>query len=120
MRIAVHHRYDWLSMLVYYVSTRLPRVTPVWPLFFKSKGHTMTAKLAETTIWQQNTASLIRSGLYSRAVTHERNGLHLVIGVYPDHSWSAPIAKFSDARRALDAANVVNRLANLRSPVEVN
>ncbi len=80
----------------------------------------MTAKLAETQLWQQNMASLIRSGLLSRAVTREFNGLHTVIGVYPDHSWSAPLAKYSDERRATDAANLVNRLANLHSPAEMN
>jgi hypothetical protein len=80
----------------------------------------MTPKLAETHLWQQNMASLIRSGLLSRAVTRERNGLHTVIGVYPDHSWSAPLAKYSDERRAIDAANLVNRLANLHSPAEMN
>jgi hypothetical protein len=80
----------------------------------------MSAKLAEISLWQQNMASLIKSGLLCRAVTHERDGLHTVIGVYPDHSWSAPLAKYSDERRAVDAANLVNRLANLRSPVEMN
>ena len=71
----------------------------------------MTTKLAETQLWQQNMASLIRSGLFSRAETGEFNGLHTVIGVYGDDSTSAPVAKYSDSRRALDAAYLVNQLA---------
>jgi hypothetical protein len=30
------------------------------------KGHTMTARLAQTQLWQENLASPIRSGLFSR------------------------------------------------------
>jgi hypothetical protein len=80
----------------------------------------MTAKLAETQLWQQNMASLIRSGLFSRAVTGELNGLYTVIGVYVDETHSAPLAKYSDLRRAADAADLVNRLAATRQLVESN
>jgi hypothetical protein len=80
----------------------------------------MTAKLAETQLWQQNMASLIRSGLFSKAVTRETNGLYTVVGVYTDETCSAPLAKYSDFRRAIDAANLVNRLAQVRRPVESN
>jgi hypothetical protein len=75
------------------------------------KGHTMTAKIAETRLWQQNLASLIRSGLFSRATTGELNGLFTVVGVYADETSSAPLAKYSDLRRATHAATLVNRLA---------
>ncbi|MFO0910925.1 MAG: hypothetical protein U0794_21725 [Isosphaeraceae bacterium] len=80
----------------------------------------MTTKLADTQLWQQNLASLIRSGLFSRAVTSELNGLHTVVGVYSDETTSAPLAKYSDARRALDAAHLVNQLAKSRPLVESN
>jgi hypothetical protein len=71
----------------------------------------MTAKLAETQLWQQNLASLIRSGLFSKAVTGEMNGLYTVVGVYADQTCSAPLAKYSDLKRAIDAALLVNKLA---------
>jgi hypothetical protein len=71
---------------------------------------TMTARSAETQLWQQNLASLIRSGLFSKAMTRQTNGLYTVVGVYADETYSAPLAKYSDLRRATDAANVVNRL----------
>ena len=80
----------------------------------------MTAKLAETQLWQQNLASLIRSGLFSRAVTGEAHGLFTVVGVYKDEMCSAPLAKYSDLRRAADAANLVNRIALVQGPVESN
>ena len=80
----------------------------------------MTTKLADTQLWQQNMASLIRSGLFSRAMTGELNGLHTVVGVYSDETTSAPLAKYSDLRRALDAANLVNQLAKARPSVESN
>jgi hypothetical protein len=80
----------------------------------------MTAKLAETQLWQQNMASLIRSGLFSRAITGETNGLYTVVGVYVDETCSAALAKYSDLRRATDAANLVNQLAKVRPPVESN
>ncbi len=75
----------------------------------------MMTKLAETQLWQQNAASLIRSGLFQRAETGELHGLFTVVGVYSDDTCSAPLAKYSDARRALDAANLVNQLAKGRS-----
>ena len=56
----------------------------------------MTAKLADTQLWQQNMASLIRSGLFSKAITGEMHGLYTVIGVYSDDTHSAPVAKYSD------------------------
>ena len=80
----------------------------------------MTAKLAETQLWQQNMASLIRSGLFTKAITSEFNGLYTVIGVYSDETRSAPVAKYSDLARATDAANLVNSLARVREPVESN
>jgi len=80
----------------------------------------MTAKLADLQLWQQNLASLIRSGLFNRAATGEFNGLFTVVGVYTDETCSAPLAKYSDSRRALDAANLVNRLANASQTAESN
>jgi hypothetical protein len=79
--------------------------------FLLLKGHTMTTRIAETQLWQQNLASLIRSGLFSRAATGELNGLFTVVGVYADDTCSAPLAKYSDPGRATYAATVVNRLA---------
>ena len=80
----------------------------------------MTARLAGTQLWQQNLASLIRSGLFSKAATGEANGLFTVVGVYPDEACSAPVAKYSDLRRAAAAANLVNRIALVQGPVESN
>ena len=80
----------------------------------------MTAKFAETQLWQQNLASLIRSGLFSKAVTGEANGLFTVVGIYTDETCSAPLAKFSDRGRAAEAANLVNRIALVQGPVEPN
>jgi hypothetical protein len=80
----------------------------------------MTAKLAETQLWQHNLASLIRSGLFSRAATGESYGLYTVVGVYADGTLSAPLAKYSDLSRATDAANLVNRLAKDARPVDSN
>lgn len=80
----------------------------------------MTTKVAETQLWQQNLASLIRSGLFSRAATGELNGLFTVVGIYADQTSSAPLAKYSDLRRATDAANLVNRLAVVQGSVESN
>ena len=71
----------------------------------------MIAKLADIQLWQRNLASLIRSGLFTRAETGEFHGLHTVVGVYGDGSCSAPLAKYADARRALDAAFLANQLA---------
>jgi hypothetical protein len=89
-------------------------------LLFNLKGLAMTAKLAETQLWQQNMASLIRSGLFSKADTGEMNGLYTVVGIYADETFSAPLAKYSDLRRATDAANLVNRLALVRPSIESN
>jgi hypothetical protein len=80
----------------------------------------MTAKLAETQLWQQNMASLIRSGLFCQASTSESNGLYTVVGIYNDQTFSAPLAKYSDLRRATDAANLVNQLAKVRPSIEAN
>lgn len=80
----------------------------------------MTAKLAETQLWQQNLASLIRSRLFSKAATRQMHGLYTVVGVYADETCSAPLAKYSDLARAVDAANLVNRLANVERPVDTN
>jgi hypothetical protein len=79
----------------------------------------MMTKLADTQLWQQNLASLIRSGLFSRAETGESHGLFTVVGVYGDGTMSAPLAKYADARRAKDAAHLANQLAKATS-VESN
>jgi len=80
----------------------------------------MQTKLAETQLWQQNLASLIRSGLFLRADTSELHGLHTVIGVYGDGTHSAPLAKYADARRAYDAANLANTIARSVISAEAN
>ena len=80
----------------------------------------MTAKFAETQLWQQNLASLIRSGLFSKAASGKANGLFTVVGVYMDGTCSAPLAKYSDLRRAADAAALVNRIARVQAPAESN
>ena len=80
----------------------------------------MTANLTETHQWQQNLASLIRSGLFSKAATRESKGLFIVVGIYTDETCSAPLAKYSDSRRAAAAANLVNRIARVQGPVESN
>jgi hypothetical protein len=80
----------------------------------------MLARLAETQLWQQNVASLIRSGLFKRAETGEFHGLHTVVGIYTDETVSAPLAKYADARRASDAADLVNQLAKAHKLVETN
>lgn len=77
----------------------------------------MTTTMSEKTLWQQNLASLIRSGLFVRAEEVDLRGLHAVVGVYPDGSHSAPLAKYSDPRRAEDALAVVHRLAE--SPLSI-
>jgi hypothetical protein len=71
----------------------------------------MTAKLAETQLWQRNLASLVRSGLFTKADTGEQHGLFTVVGVYHNGTQSAPVAKYADWRRAHDAALLVNQLA---------
>lgn len=80
----------------------------------------MTAKLADTQLWQHNLSSLIRSGLFVRAESRLSNGLFTVVGVYSDETTSAPLAKYSDPRRADDAANIVNRLATVSPAAESN
>ena len=80
----------------------------------------MATTLAETQLWQQNLASLIRSGLFSKAAIGKANGLFTVVGVYTDGTCSAPLAKYSDLRRAADSANLVNRIARVQGPVESN
>jgi hypothetical protein len=80
----------------------------------------MTIKLAEITLWQRSLASLIRSGLYRRAAVVEAQGLFLVVGVYGDGSQSAPLAKYSDRRRALDAVSLVENLLELGAPADAN
>ncbi len=80
----------------------------------------MIAKLADIQLWQRNLASLIRSGLFVRAQTGESNGLHTVVGVYTDGTLSAPLAKYADARRAIDASDLANHLAEASSTVEAN
>lgn len=80
----------------------------------------MMTKFAETTLWQGNLASLIRSGLFLRAEVVEARGLHAVVGVYGDGSHSAPMAKYADRRRAEDALTVVHRLSVPGIPIEVN
>jgi hypothetical protein len=77
-------------------------------------------KLAEITLWQRNLASLIRSGLYQRAAVVEAQCLFVVVGVYDDGSQSAPLAKYSDRRRAEDAVNLVANLLEHGTPVEAN
>ena len=71
----------------------------------------MLTKLPDTQLWQQNLALKIRSGLFCRAEMGQSQGLYTVVGIYRDQSSSTPLAKYSDARRALDAANLVNHLA---------
>ena len=85
-----------------------------------NKGLAMLTKLADTQLWQQNAASLIRSGLFSRAATGEFHGLYAVVGIYSDETSSAPLAKYSDLRRASDAAHLVNQLAKVSPAVESN
>jgi hypothetical protein len=80
----------------------------------------MTAKLAETQLWQRNLASLIRSGLFTQADTGEQHGLFTVVGVYRNGTPSAPVAKYADWRRAHDAAQLVNHLARSDSGFENN
>jgi hypothetical protein len=80
----------------------------------------MITKLAETQLWQRNLASLIRSGLFTHAETSESHGLYTVVGVYGDGTFSAPLAKYADLRRATDAAFLVNQLVGSARLVEAN
>jgi hypothetical protein len=77
-------------------------------------------KLVETQLWQRNLASLIRSGLFLRAETGRSNGLFTVVGVYGDGSYSAPLAKYSDQRRATDAADLANAIAKTEATIGNN
>jgi hypothetical protein len=78
----------------------------------------MTARLADVQLWQRNLASLIRSGLFTRAATVELNGLFVVVGIYGDGTLSAPLAKYADIRRAEDATLIANQMAT--TPVVEN
>ncbi|HWE37685.1 MAG TPA: hypothetical protein VG406_14050 [Isosphaeraceae bacterium] len=80
----------------------------------------MTAKMAETQLWQRTLASLIRSGLFMRAEMGESHGLFTVVGIYGDGTCSAPLAKYADSRRALDAAQLANQLATPVAAAESN
>lgn len=79
-----------------------------------------TTKLSDVQLWQRNLASLIRSGLFSRADVGESNGLHTIVGVYKDGTHSAPMAKYADYRRAEDALDLINRLVRSELLAEVN
>lgn len=80
----------------------------------------MIAKLTDIQLWQRNLASLIRSGLFTRAETGELHGLFTVVGIYGDGSRSAPMAKYADIRRAEDATFLINHLASAGRLVESN
>ncbi len=80
----------------------------------------MTTTIAETTLWQRNLASLIRSGLFARAEVIDSKGLHAVVGVYGDGSHSAPLAKYGNRYRAEDAVAVVQQIAEPSVPAELN
>lgn len=80
----------------------------------------MTAKLAETQLWQRNLAMLVRSGLFTRAETSEHHGLFTVVGIYTNGTTSAPVAKYADGRRAHDAAELVNQLARTHGSFQNN
>lgn len=79
-----------------------------------------TTKLADIQLWHRNLASLIRSGLFTRAELGEANGLSTVVGVYADGTRSAPMAKYADARRAEDALGLVRKLVDGGPNAEVN
>jgi hypothetical protein len=79
-----------------------------------------TTRLADIQLWHRNLASLIRSGLFSRAEVVESNGLSTVVGVYADGTKSAPMAKYADARRAEDALGLVNKLVQGGGNAEAN
>ncbi|RUL86732.1 hypothetical protein [Tautonia sociabilis] len=80
----------------------------------------MIAPIAETTLWQRNLASLIRSGLFERAEVVAYRGLYAVVGIYRDGSPSAPLAKYADRRRADDALVVVEKLIDPTVTAELN
>jgi hypothetical protein len=93
------------------METRVSKNRWMASFFSYLKRHTMTAKIAETQMWPQNLATLIRSGLFLRAATGELKGLFTVVVVYDDETCSAPPAKYSDLRWATCAATLINRLA---------
>ena len=80
----------------------------------------MTTLFAETTLWQKNLASLIRSGLFDRAAVVALRGLYAVVGVYRDGSHSAPLAKYGDRQRADRALAVVAGLVGPPVAIGVN
>ncbi len=80
----------------------------------------MTLKLAEITLWQQKVASLIRSGLLTRAEVIEVVGLFHIVGIYGDGTSSASLAKYGDRRRAEDALALLERLTGPDLPVDRN
>jgi hypothetical protein len=43
----------------------------------------------------------------------EANGPFTVVGIHADETCSAPLAKYSDLRRAADATDLVNRIARV-------
>ncbi len=74
-----------------------------------------TKTLSDIQLWQRNLASLIRSGLFTKAEVDESEGLFRIVGVYGDGSCSAPLAKYASARRADDALDIINRLVAAES-----
>jgi hypothetical protein len=80
----------------------------------------MTTTIAETTLWQRNLASLVRSGLFAGAEVIDSKGLHAVVGVYGDGSYSAPLAKYGNRYRAEDAVSVVRQLVEPAVPAGLN
>jgi hypothetical protein len=84
----------------------------------------MATNRLDTALWQQNLATLIRSGLFTRAKVGQARGLFTVVGIYTDGTQSAPLAKFSDRDRARDAAAITNRLAGVhfhdQDPADLN
>ena len=64
-------------------------------LFSHFQGARHDREMAETQLWQQAMASLIRSGLFSKATTGEMNGLYTVVGVYRT-TRIQHLAKYSD------------------------
>lgn len=85
-----------------------------------AQGLAMITKLADTQLWQRNLASLIRSGLFTHAEMGESHGLYTVVGVYGDGTFSAPLAKYADSRRAADAVFLANQLSSAGRLVEAN
>ena len=87
---------------------------------FFDEGLAMLTKLADIQLWQRNLASLIRSGLFLRAETDQLHGLYAVYGIYVDGTRSAPLAKYADARRASDAADLANSIARSAVAADAN